>query len=110
MRVGLTTTATSSAETSLAHWEHEMNRRESLKLLAASGAITAASAWSGRNAVAQTMSPAQPAATPPAGPFKLPPLGYAYEALEPHIDAMTMNIHHTRHHQAYVTGLNQLVT
>jgi Fe-Mn family superoxide dismutase len=42
------------------------------------------------------------------GPFKLPALGYAYDALEPHIDAMTMNIHHTRHHQAFVTNLNQL--
>lgn len=38
--------------------------------------------------------------------FKLPELGYAYTALEPHIDALTMEIHYTRHHQAYVDGLN----
>ncbi|MBX9759292.1 MAG: superoxide dismutase [Beijerinckiaceae bacterium] len=39
-------------------------------------------------------------------PFSLPALGYSYEALEPHIDAQTMNIHHTRHHQAYVNNAN----
>jgi len=36
----------------------------------------------------------------------LPPLPYAYDALEPHIDAKTMEIHHTKHHQGYVTNLN----
>ena len=38
--------------------------------------------------------------------FELPPLPYAYDALEPYIDAMTMEIHHTKHHNAYVTNLN----
>ena len=38
--------------------------------------------------------------------FTLPALPYAVEALEPHIDAMTMTIHHTKHHAAYVTNLN----
>lgn len=38
--------------------------------------------------------------------FELSKLPYAYEALEPFIDAQTMNIHHTKHHQAYVTNLN----
>ena len=41
--------------------------------------------------------------------FTLPPLGYDYAALEPHIDARTMEIHHTKHHQAYVTNLNAAV-
>lgn len=39
-------------------------------------------------------------------PFKLPDLGYARDALEPHIDAQTMEIHHGKHHNAYVTNLN----
>jgi len=39
-------------------------------------------------------------------PFKLPPLPYATNALEPHIDARTMEIHHDRHHAAYVNNLN----
>jgi superoxide dismutase, Fe-Mn family len=42
----------------------------------------------------------------PAGPFKLDPLPYANNALEPHIDAQTMEIHHDRHHAAYVNNLN----
>ena len=39
--------------------------------------------------------------------FKLPPLPYAYDALEPHIDAATMKFHHDFHHQAYVNNLNK---
>jgi Fe-Mn family superoxide dismutase len=38
--------------------------------------------------------------------FSVPPLPYAFDALEPHIDAQTMEIHHDKHHQAYVTNLN----
>ncbi|MEL6613754.1 MAG: superoxide dismutase [Bacteroidota bacterium] len=38
--------------------------------------------------------------------FELPPLPYAYDALEPHIDARTMEIHHTKHHQGYTNKLN----
>jgi len=41
--------------------------------------------------------------------FELPKLDYAYNALEPHIDARTMEIHHTKHHQAYVTNLNNAI-
>ena len=40
-------------------------------------------------------------------PFKLPPLPYAFDALEPHIDARTMEIHHDKHHATYVTKLNE---
>ena len=49
------------------------------------------------------------AQTEPTGPYTLPPLPYAYEALQPHIDAETMRIHHDKHHQAYITNANKLL-
>src|SRR5262245_43309167 len=77
-----------------------MNRRDTLKLALGAAAFAGTQGLIGRVVFAQT---------PPAGPFKLPALGYAYEALEPHIDTMTMNIHHKNHHAAYVNNLNGLV-
>ncbi len=44
-----------------------------------------------------------------SGPFKLPPLPYGYDALEPHIDVQTMRIHHDKHHAGYVSKLNDAV-
>jgi hypothetical protein len=67
-------------------------------MIAASGIATAA--VSPRIAFAQAAAPAA------AGPFKLDPLTYPANALEPHIDARTMEIHHDLHHQAYVSNLN----
>jgi hypothetical protein len=47
------------------------------------------------------------AAAIPEDVYTLPPLPYAYDALEPFIDKMTMEIHHSKHHQGYVTNLNK---
>jgi Fe-Mn family superoxide dismutase len=75
-----------------------MNRRESLKLLGGAAALaTVATPLASWTAFAQGA---------PSGPFQLPPLGYAFDALEPHIDAQTMMIHHDRHHAAYVANIN----
>jgi Fe-Mn family superoxide dismutase len=79
-----------------------MNRRESLKLLGVTAAITAAGGWL-PTALAQQPPP------PPQGPFVMPPLGYAFDALEPHIDAQTMKLHYEKHHGAYVQKCNELV-
>jgi len=42
-------------------------------------------------------------------PYELPPLPYAYDALEPHIDEATMRVHHDKHHQTYVDNLNKAI-
>ena len=47
--------------------------------------------------------------TPPATEYTLPKLPYAYDALEPHLDAKTMELHYTRHHNVYVSNLNAAV-
>jgi Fe-Mn family superoxide dismutase len=77
-----------------------MSRRH--LMLAATG--IAAAAVAPRLAFAQAAAPA----TPTAGnaPFILPPLTYPVTAFEPHIDAKTMEIHHDRHHAAYVANMN----
>src|ERR1700716_3047045 len=71
---------------------------------AAAGLIAAAAA---PRVFAQAPA-AAPAAEPAAVLFVLPPLAYAFNALEPHIDAKTMEIHHERHHGAYVANLNTI--
>jgi Fe-Mn family superoxide dismutase len=93
-----------------------MTRREALKTTALAGAFAAYGAMTTfTNAQPQptpSMTPHSESAAPAAvpGPFTLPPLPYAYDALEPHIDALTMQIHHDRHHQAYVNNLNKAIT
>jgi len=79
-----------------------VTRREALTTLGVSAlALTA----SGRDLVAAARDQA-PASS---GPYTLAPLPYAFDALEPHIDAQTMQIHHDKHHQAYVNNLNTAI-
>jgi len=81
-------------------------RREFLEGVGAlGGAILLTGAAQIASADDKPATPAAPAA-PAGGEYTLPPLPYAYDALEPHIDKMTMEIHHDKHHAAYVTGLN----
>ncbi|RYJ01295.1 MAG: superoxide dismutase, partial [Acetobacteraceae bacterium] len=60
----------------------------------------------GGAALATLLAAPRARAQAPTGPFTLPPLPYAPNANEPHIDAQTMEIHHGRHHAAYVNNLN----
>lgn len=76
-----------------------LSRRQALK---AAAALTAAPSLLIR-AHAQIGVPPPP----PTGPHRLPPLGYAHNALEPHVDAQTMEIHHGKHHATYVFNLNK---
>jgi Fe-Mn family superoxide dismutase len=71
-----------------------LNRREMLR-------------HAGLGAAALALSPLTAGQADPANGFALPKLPYAYDALEPHIDKLTMEIHHDRHHKAYVDNLNK---
>ena len=93
-----------------------MKKRTFLKTGLFFGVATATSSFldacktAGKNPESVTAYPVIP---PPklrrTTPFELPKLPYAKEALEPHIDKMTMEIHHDRHHQGYVNKLNDAV-
>ena len=78
-----------------------ITRRTAIKTIALTTGAAALSA-------AHAQQPPAAAATTPEV-FKLPPLGYDYDALEPHIDAETMKLHHDKHHAAYVAKLNAAV-
>jgi superoxide dismutase, Fe-Mn family len=81
-----------------------MTRRDVVKALGASAALV------GLGAIPSVFG-ADPVLPPGAGatkqPFELPPLGYGYDALEPHIDALTMQIHYSKHHAAYIKNANK---
>jgi Fe-Mn family superoxide dismutase len=81
-----------------------MTRRQAIKSTTLASVALAAVP----SAIGQTNT-AVPVATATSGPFTLPPLPYAYDALEPYIDARTMEIHHDKHHAAYVANLNKAV-
>lgn len=75
-----------------------LTRREAIRRTALLGAMAALSSPLGAARGAEA-----------AGPFVLPPLGYAFDALEPYLDAQTMELHHDKHHAAYVANLNKAV-
>ena len=78
-----------------------MTRRQALKTTALAATVSAV--------VPAAFAQPAPTAAAPSGPFTLPGLPYAFDALEPHIDARTMEIHHDRHHKTYVDNLNKAI-
>lgn len=85
------------------------SRREFIKngTLAAAGAISLISDWN--TSTAATLFTDESFHPVDDSTFKLPPLPYAYDALEPYIDAKTMEIHYTKHHQGYIDKLNAAI-
>ncbi|PTY01811.1 superoxide dismutase [Verrucomicrobia bacterium LW23] len=87
-----------------------MNRRELLRsAVLATGAVTLGSALPGGIISAAPVQAGGATASSTGATYVLPPLGYAFDALEPYIDKATMEIHYGKHHAAYVAALNKAV-
>jgi Fe-Mn family superoxide dismutase len=84
-----------------------ITRRQAIKATVLAGSVFATPML--RCLQAQSPTPEAKPSEAPSGPFILPPLPYAYDALEPYIDARTMQIHHDKHQAAYVKKLNDTV-
>jgi Fe-Mn family superoxide dismutase len=78
-----------------------LSRRDALKIIGAGVAVASLGL--------SKVTAAEPAPVSPALDWELPKLPYAFNALEPHIDARTMEIHYTKHHQAYITNAKNLL-
>ncbi|HJT73362.1 MAG TPA: superoxide dismutase [Chitinophaga sp.] len=85
-----------------------MNKREFIKLAGLAG-VAALSNPTGIVAAPSSRGTRRAAANSPKAPFEVPALPYAYDALEPNIDKTTMEIHHDKHHGAYVKNLNDAI-
>lgn len=94
---------------------HSVSRRDAIKGTAVAGAALAAGGWlANTNAKADAKADGHahhehtrsPGYDPTTGQYVLPPLPYAYDALEPYIDEQTMRLHHSKHHAGYIRGLN----
>lgn len=84
----------------------DMNRRQAIGGLGALGLGAVGLSSAGASASARAALSGHPGWDENAGRFVLPELAYDPDALEPHIDGQTMRIHHQRHHQGYVNGVN----
>lgn len=89
-----------------------MNKRDFLRLSGAAGAgfLVSPLLSCTRHVAIQDTGVEDKKQNSPVRVFELPPLGFSFDALEPHIDALTMEIHHGKHHGGYVKKLNEALT
>lgn len=88
----------------------QKSRREFLLMLASLPAAFVLGAQAAGPTSSTQRATAAPDGATGSPPFRLPPLPYSYDALEPFIDARTMELHHTKHHAAYVDNLNKALS
>lgn len=86
-----------------------MNKREFIKLAGLASVAAAVGNPAGMVSAASLKGKNETNGNSPKAPFTVPALPYAFDALEPHIDKTTMEIHHDKHHGAYVKNLNDAV-